>query len=137
MPGEDVDRPALTRDMEADFGRGEPANAGQQIKHLFDDARVIAIEQSIQVLAAPENTHMETRTEVQQDPLELPDCEPIRKASLDPRDLRPGQAAPPAQLDLCPAALPSKRTNLESNPDRVHRRRVAGAAYRGVIRALG
>ena len=137
MPGEDVDRPALAGDMEADFGRGEPAIARQHMEHLLDDPRVVAIQQSIQLLAAPEHAHMETRTEVQQDPFELPDCEPIRKASLDPRDLRPGQPAPPAQLHLCPAVLPSKRTNLEPNPDRVHGPRVANQPYRGVIRALG
>ena len=65
MPGEDVDRPALTRDMEADFGRREPAIARQHMEHLLDDPRVVTIHQSIQLLAAPENTHMETRTEVQ------------------------------------------------------------------------
>ena len=122
MPGQDVDGPSLTTDLERRFGDRGPAVEGQKREHPLDDQGVVVVEQAIKLLAAPLNSHVEARAERLEDALERPDRRPMRRAALDPRDLGRRHPDPVAELLLRPAAPASKCADRQAESDGIHRR---------------
>lgn len=55
VPRKDVDRAALARDLEGHLRECDSALDGKQTEHLLDHPGVIAIEQTIELLALPQD----------------------------------------------------------------------------------
>jgi hypothetical protein len=117
---EHVDRTAFASDRERDFGRDLPAEGCERPHDRLHQRGVRLVQQSVERLAVPEQPAVEPCAERIGERAEHPDGQPIRPASFDAGDCRPGDARVPREVDLSPPASPPQRPNRESEPNRIH-----------------
>lgn len=122
MPREDVDRTAFAGDVEGDLGCGYPSAQAQQLDEAIDHSRMVAVEETIELLSVPQHADKEPCSELGKDPLDRLNRDSTCGTALDSRDRRVRQADTPSQLALRPPTLPSQSTNLEPESNRIHHR---------------
>ena len=70
IPREDVDRTALAAYLEGGLRNCHPTRSSEQSEHRFDDHGVVTIQESIELLAVPQDADRQPSTESRQDPFD-------------------------------------------------------------------
>ncbi len=120
MPGQYVDRAALTADLEAHFGFGDPSSTEQASDTVVDQRRVRAIEEPIDRLASPVDPDNHTRLERTPDALDHIEPELAGTTTLEERHCPPRDAGPRRQVDLAPLAPVMQDPDGSSEADGIH-----------------
>ena len=130
MPGEHVDGAAFCSNLVGHLWLRDPAGRAQRANQLIDELCVGAIEQTVQVLALPEDADLQPTAKCIRDLDNRSQRERVRLTAFDPRDRRSGDADASAELRLRPAPPATQRPQRQPQTNRIHAtRRIARAAY--------
>jgi hypothetical protein len=125
MEGEDIDRAALSPDVERDLCRRDPICRSQEFEHPFDEVGVTRVEQPIESFALPQESNIDARSKRRCDTHEDVDGDPVGLPALDPPDSRTRDPGPSREVELSPVAPAAKRSDPKPEPDDVHRQSMA------------
>lgn len=128
MESQDVDRTAFATNVEGRLDDHLPAQRPQLGCHDVDQRCVIWVQESIERLAIPAEMKIQPGRERANDAIELSERQLIATADFEAPDHGAGGLCRRSQIDLAPAATASKRANLPTEPDRVHRRSLRAVA---------
>ena len=129
MEGEKVDRSSFPADVERNLDGDFPTKRSKEPSHGLDERGVIRIEQPVEGLPIPADEQIELRCQHPHDGIDGPQFEVLGSTELDPGHRRPRDLRGRGEVELAPATTPSQRTNLATEPDRIHSRRVMKATY--------
>lgn len=125
MPSQDVDGPALSVNVERHLRDGNPAARIELPEHDVDQARVITVEEAIELLALPQDANEKTGPERLEDPFARAQRPGSRAASLQARNLRGRHTGSIAELALRPVLTAPECPDGKAEPHRVHLAMVA------------
>jgi hypothetical protein len=83
MPGKDVNRATLAEVVERHLDGDLPATRHQQLNRSLDESGMSGVEQAIECLAVPSNTHLEIGTERSAQGFDVTEGRPDELASLE------------------------------------------------------
>lgn len=119
MPSEDVDGAAFAGDRERDLGRDLPAPTSQKSHDLFDQSRMVRVEQTIQGFAVPVEPDLETSAKRLGNPVESSDGHSIAAARFRAGHSRRRDVSLCREVDLTPAMATSKGTHRATQTNHV------------------
>ena len=121
MPGEQIDRSAITKVVVRDLGHDFPAARAQKIGGRTHDGRVPLIEQAIDGAASPSDLQIDTRFEAPEDLPNRSDLDCVEMSAFQHRELLLADADQCAELLLRQPRTAAERPKQATRPDVVHR----------------
>lgn len=118
---QDVDRAALTTDVERDLGRDQPVVGRKELQGPIDEFCMTSIEHPIETFSLPQESDVDPRVEDRRDPDEDLEDDAVGVSTLDPPDGRPRHSSLVGKGFLRPASSPSECANTEPESDDIHR----------------
>ena len=121
MPGEDVDDASFAIAGERDLREGQPsADGSEPLSSRLVHARVPAIQESVELVAAPEELPIEPSTKRARDLSDLAERHAVQAASFDRHDHASWDAGELSEVNLAKAAAETESPNGRPEPLVIH-----------------
>lgn len=120
MPGEHVDRPALTEFIERALGQAAPPEPFESPDDLVDEQRVGLVQKPIEVLAVPPHAKIERGSDSAADSVEPSEVDVLQRAALDLGDERSRNPCDNRDIGLAPGGSESQGPQPPTDSDAVH-----------------
>lgn len=112
MKCKEVDRATFSEHAKGDLRRDHPAVTAETPGELLDKRRVGLVEQAVQRLSIPEQSHVQPRGHRDGDHRERAKRHVLRTTQLDPRDGGSRQPGLGGKVELAPAAAAAQGAYL-------------------------
>jgi hypothetical protein len=129
VPPNNIDRATLAEMAEGDLDGRLPAMRVEQADDLVDQPGVRRIEESVEALAMPPNTHVEIGAQRVARRLDMGERHPPDLASLDPRALARRDPGADRHVGLSHPAANPERAKRPADPKGVHPASLPRTAY--------